>query len=355
MGRPRSKKPWHHAPSGYWCCTVNGKREYLDRDYKLACRKLNELRSKVKREEAGGKEWLDAPFAELVDEYLTDIKARRKSTTYVSARYRLLRALEVLGTKVRVGEVRKSHLAKIEANLTSSGSYSPTTIKDTLVIVSGVFNWAVKHDYVDVNPLIGFERPAARTRSRIIEPEEFQALLRVADVNFRKVLIALRLTGCRPGEVRSLIWEWVDLGNALWVFPDHKTITRQRHPRPRIVPLPGPVFRLCENLAKSGNEPTEHVFVNQWGQPYTKNCFVRKMARLRKRAGLKPKAGEQIVMYSNRHSYATNAIGKISDLELAELLGHTDTSMLRRYVHISVSRLQEMQSRVQAKRVRGND
>ena len=140
MGRPRSKKPWHHAPSGYWCCTVNGKREYLDRDYKLACRKLNELRSKVKREEAGGKEWLDAPFAELVDEYLTDIKARRKSTTYVSARYRLLRALEVLGTKVRVGEVRKSHLAKIEAQLTGSGSYSPTTIKDTLVIVSGVFN-----------------------------------------------------------------------------------------------------------------------------------------------------------------------------------------------------------------------
>jgi hypothetical protein len=29
--------------------------------------------------------------------------------------------------------------------------------------------------------------------------------------------------------------------------------------------------------------------------------------------------------------------------------------MLRRYVHVSVSRLQEMQSRVQAKRVRGNE
>jgi integrase len=355
MGRPRSTKPWHHAKSGFWCATIDGKREYLDKDYKVACRKLKELRNKVKREEAGGKEWLDVPFAELADEYLADTKARRKSTTYVSARYRLLRALKILGTKVRVGEVRKSHLAKIEAKLTVSNSYSPTTIKDTLVIVSGVFNWAVKHDYVEVNPLTGFEKPAARARSRIIEPEEFQALLRVADANFRKVLIALRLTGCRPGEVRSLIWEWVDLPNALWVFPDHKTITRQRHPRPRIVPLPAPVFQLCENLAKSGNEPTEHVFVNQWGRPYSKDCFVQKMARLRKRAGLTTKAGEQIVMYSNRHSYATNAIGKLSDLELAELLGHTDTSMLRRYVHVSVSRLQEMQSRVQAKRVRGND
>lgn len=74
-------------------------------------------------------------------------------------------------------------------------------------------------------------------------PDEFQALLREADVNLRRVLISLRLTGCWPGEARKLIWEWVDLDRALWILPDHKTVTQQRESRPRVVPLPVPILK----------------------------------------------------------------------------------------------------------------
>ena len=107
MPRRKSPKPWLHKSSGYWCATIAGKRTYLDLDYKIACRKLLELRAKEKREEAGGTEWLDAPFANLANEFLADLQKRRKPATYKANRYRLLRALKTLGTSLRVGEVRK--------------------------------------------------------------------------------------------------------------------------------------------------------------------------------------------------------------------------------------------------------
>jgi len=52
MSRRRSVKPWLHKASGFGCVTISGKREYLDRDYRVACRKLNELRAAETRGKA---------------------------------------------------------------------------------------------------------------------------------------------------------------------------------------------------------------------------------------------------------------------------------------------------------------
>lgn len=62
--------------------------------------------------------------------------------------------LQVFGTKVRVGEMPKSHLAKIEGQLTVR--YSPTMIKDTLVpaenISRGTVNPHRKNSWADQGP-----------------------------------------------------------------------------------------------------------------------------------------------------------------------------------------------------------
>ncbi|MCA9214756.1 MAG: site-specific integrase [Planctomycetales bacterium] len=348
MARPKSDKPWFHKQSGYWCATLSGKRTYLDRDYRVAAKKLIALRAKEKRENAGGTEWLDVPFATLAGEYLTDIKKRRKPNTYRANRYRLLRALKILGTSLRVGEVKKFHLGKIEQELTAT--HSPTTVADTITAVQSVFNFAIKYDLLETNPLTGYDKPSRRSRSRIIQPAEFQALLRHSDMHFRRVLIAAKFTGCRPGELRTLIWEWVDLENQLWVFPDHKTITTQRTPMPRIVPLPGAIWKLCSRLHESQPDLNHHVFLNQHGKPYTKDCLVRKMARVRDRAGIEKKGGENLILYSARHTFATNTVGKVSDFELAQLMGHTDTNLIKRYAHLNADRLRDISRRAQQPR-----
>ena len=346
MGRKPSGKPWLHSTSGYWCVTLNGKREYLDRDYKVAGRKLKALVARRKRELAGGREWLDQPFSVLSDEYMADIKARKKPATYVSVRYSLLRALKILSSTLRVSEIRKLHLAKIEQSLTTA-KYSPTTVKHTIAAVQGVFHWAVKHEVLDANPLVGYDKPKAHRRTRVITPDEYGKLLAKADPNFGRVITALRMTGCRPGEVRTLIWEWVDLESKLWIIPEHKTVTRQTNPQPRIIPLPDTIVEMCQRLSTLPHKPSSRVFLNKFGRPYSKDSFVRKMARLRKRAGIEAKAGEQVVLYSNRHTYGTEKSARVSSIELAELMGHTDVRTTQRYTHFNTERLHEMQRRAQ--------
>lgn len=343
MPRKPADKPWLHKSSQMWCITLDGKRQYLDRDYKVACRKLRKVRADQERLRQGGREWLDAQFADLADEFLTDVKARRAAGTYRNYREQLLRAMRAFGTGLRVGDVRKLHLAKVEQVM--ADGFSPATVRDTIAAVQMVYNWAVRNDMLDLNPLSGYQKPAAGGRSRILTPDEFQSLLRHADVRFRRFLLALRFTGCRPGELRALTWTMADFDAGLWVLPKHKTVTMQREPRPRIIPLPLPILRMCVLIYGHGKPDDEHVFLNAHGQPYSKDCVVKKMSRIRKRAGIEMKAGENLVLYSNRHTFATNSIGNVADTELAELLGHTTTRTLRRYVHLNSDRLHEIQRR----------
>jgi integrase len=348
MARKPSDKPWLQGATGWWCASISGKRVYLDKDYKVACRELKSLRRKAQHAQPTNRDWLDATFSELADEFLDDVKARKPASTYRSVRHKILRALRILGTTLRVGEMRKFHLSKLDQTLVKE-EYSPTTTRDTIAIVQQVFNWAVEQELLDVSPVPKYKKPAARSRSRVITPEEFGAIFRKADRHFRRFLIALRLTGCRPGELRTLIWAWVDMERGLWIIPQHKTVDRMKQPRPRIIPLPRTLRMMCRWLARRSHDANDHVFLNQLGIPYTMDCVVRKMARLRERAGIKAKGGEQIVLYSNRHTFGTESSGKISDIELAELMGHTDVRTTQRYTHFNADRLLDIQRRAQGK------
>lgn len=342
-----SEKPWLHGASGWWCATVNGKRKKLDKDPVAARRKLNSIRALAKNGLVGNRDWWDAPFSELADVYLDFIKAKKKPATYDNFRYAILRSLKIIGTGVRVCQLRWEHLEKIDIALHAEG-FSPTTIKNTITTIQGVLSWAVKSRRIDVHPLPAYDKPAARCRERVISRKEFAALLTHADRNFRRFLLALLSTGCRPGEVRTLLWGWVDMEKELWIIPEHKTITRQRNPRPRTIPVPPRILRMCRRLARKPHKPGDHVFLNKHGKPYTKDCLARKMAQLRDRAGIEEKGGEKLVLHSGRHTFITFHIGQVSDVELADVTGHSDPRMLKRYYHSSPERLRDIGRRLPA-------
>jgi len=345
MPRRPVDRPWLHNASGFWCATIEGRRVYLDRDYKVAERKLRVQVTELKRRAAGANEWLDRPFAELADRYLDDKLKSCEHSTYEGYKYRLARALQILGTSVRVGAMRKKHLSELKLALTDS----TTTVRDTLASVIGVFNWAVSEDLVEVNPLAGYKLPAARQRTRVATDDEIRRLVRGTAKNpsFRRVLLALRETGCRPGEVRELTWDKVDLERGLWILDKHKTIKRQRTPLPRVIPLSDVLWRLCRWLDARPHEASGAVFRNQHGKKYSKDCVTKTFGRLRTRAGIKLFAGEQLVLYSHRHTFATERAGRVTDIELAELLGHTTTRLLPRYTHFNVDRLHDIKRRAE--------
>lgn len=332
----RTRKPWFHSGTGYWCCKIQGKRVYLDRDQAKARRKLNKLAAEERRPAS---DWHDRPLPDLVDEFLADVKGRRAERTHADYSWTLARALSCLPAGLTVGDVRKLHLAHLERALLALGD-GPTTIFKVLHAVQRVYRWAVEHDLLEQSPLTGYRKPRPRQRSRILERGEFRTMLRVSDAPFRRFLFALRWTGCRPYEVRRLDWSHVDLTNGVWILSTHKTITTQEQPRPRIIALDERALRLCHWLARRGT--TGRVFRNSKGKPWTASALDSRLRRLKARAGFTDKGGESVVLYTCRHTYATEGIGRVSDTELAELLGHSTTKTTRRYVHFNTARLREI-------------
>ena len=284
MARKSSGKPWLHGASGWWCATIGGKRKKLDKDYKVACRKLKARLTQAKRGDASGREWLDATFSELADEYLDHIKATKKPGQLPGLSVRNPSrpadsgndAPRVRGPQVPPGQDRAGNgQGRIQPDdHQGHDHHGPTGLQ-----LGGRAGVARQQPGAQVPEAAGAapDRGSSRRRSS-------SRLLRHSDRPFRRFLIALRLTGCRPGELRSLIWEWVDLERGLWIIPEHKTITRQREPRPRIIPLPRTVLMMCRWLARKPHKPGDHVFLNRHGRPYTKDCLVTKMDRIRERA-----------------------------------------------------------------------
>ena len=87
MAGKNSGKPWLHEATGIWCTSDHGKRIYLDKDYKVACRKFRELIAARKRQQqlelqGVSEDWLNRTLADLSDEYLDDVKARKKPSSY---------------------------------------------------------------------------------------------------------------------------------------------------------------------------------------------------------------------------------------------------------------------------------
>jgi integrase len=124
-------------------------------------------------------------------------------------------------------------------------------------------------------------------RERTFTAEEFRALLRHTDSLFRQVLLFLRLTGIRPGELLRLTWNQVDFDNHVLVIRKHKSRRTAKLKKPRIVQLPP----LAENLLRwrlQSNGRTERVFLNEDGRPWRYNALRCRMRRLRVRAGMGP-------------------------------------------------------------------
>jgi integrase/recombinase XerD len=298
-----------------------------------------------KRGDATQQDWLGKPFSDLADEFLDHVQACQKPATYRGYREMLELAMTHLGTGLIVASVCKHHLNKLKQALT--GRYSPTTVFKAIHAMQRVFYWAVESDLLETNPLARYAKPRPHERTRIITPDELQAMLRGSGAPFRRFLLALRRCGCRPGELRLLVWDEVYLEEAVLILPEHKTLTRQKHPRPRIIPLPGPIVSLLRWLARRPHTGQDYVFLNSDGNPWTRTALHSQMRRLRQRVGLQAKGTENIVLYSNRHTFGTNAVGKITDIELAAVMGHSDVSTTQKYIHLNLERLREIQKRAQ--------
>jgi len=120
---------------------------------------------------------------------------------------------------------------------------SEATIRRIISGIKRVFNWALDMELIQRNP-VGRYRSRGRLTNRRspMRDEHFQALLRCSPPIYRRFLIFLKFTGCRPGEAAIMKWSDVHFEKRCVILQDHKTAAKTG--RPRIIPLVPPVIKL---------------------------------------------------------------------------------------------------------------
>src|SRR3984893_6620318 len=75
------------------------------------------------------------------------------------------------------------------------------------------FNWTCEMELIERNPFAKLRCGRGHPeRRRPMTDGQFQTLLRGSDPNFRRFLIFLKFTGCRPGEAARMRWAGVRCG-----------------------------------------------------------------------------------------------------------------------------------------------
>lgn len=212
--------------------------------------------------------------------------------------------------------------------------FAPGTRSKIRNIMSAVFNHAIRHEWMDRNPISKVRTSAKRLREPdVLSPTEIASLLAELNLRERAMVILAGSTGLRRSELVALTWSDIDL-ELMQVnvrrscvrnhFGDTKT-EASRKP----VPLHPSVVKCLklwrEDSPYHGDDDFIFPSIRRNGkQPLSPDTLLKKIIRPAvERAGIKGKA---IGWHSFRHSLATNLRAAGVDLKTAqELLRHANS------------------------------
>lgn len=212
--------------------------------------------------------------------------------------------------------------------------YAPGTRSKIRNIMSAVFNHAIRHEWMDRNPITKVRVSAIRLREPdVLSPAEIASLIAVLNIRERAMVMLAGSTGLRRSELVALTWADIDL-ELMQVnvrrscvrnhFGDTKT-EASRKP----VPLHPSVVKCLGLWRKESPFPGEIDFLFpstrlKGKKPLSPDTLLKKIIRPAvKRVGIEGKA---IGWHSFRHSLATNLRSAGVDLKTAqELLRHANS------------------------------
>jgi integrase len=165
-----------------------------------------------------------------------------------------------------------------------------------LEILTFALNWLVKTRRISENPIRGFEKLPLPDPKKIMfdnghaDGPEWQTFFKHVSDSHKDLLLCLYETGCRPGEVFQMRWEWVNQFERSILIPAEVAKTGKA----RKVPMSAKLFQALSKRPGTN----ELVFPNpKTGKPYRS---VRKAFRgALKRSGLE---GKGLTVYSIRRT-----------------------------------------------------
>jgi integrase len=266
----------------------------------------------------------------------------KKPSTLATDRGRIERHIIPLLGKKKAQELTSADVARFIRDVTQgktaiderTGPYGRAIVKGgagtaarTAGLLSGILAFAVQDGVRRDNPCHGVRKPAAGTRERRLDPDDYRALGKalnefvaiggspLADAMVR----VLALTGMRLGEVLNLRCMEIDRRGRALRLGNTKTGSSIR-------PLSLPALAVLDEVRTPADCP--FAFPSPRGNgPYLglRNAF-RRIVSGRELSGVTP--------HTLRHSFASTAADLgLTELTVGALIGHRTGSVTSRYVH----------------------
>jgi integrase len=268
-------------------------------------------------------------FAE--DRFLPFIEAStlaEQSKRYYEAGWKLLRPTPVAA--LRLDCITTSVADTLE--LRRSGSNQNCALRTLRRMLS------LAHEYgiLQAAPRIKLRKENQRTA--VWSPEAEEALLKAASQPLRDVFLICHDSGMRPDEVIRLKWADILWDKSLIFVPKGKTKKSTRH-----VPLSDRVrdALLDRVRAQNASVSPEYVFPSNRSRTghITHTAVEKPFRAARKAAGLPA----ELVLYSARHSFATDLLDRTGNLKLVmDVLGHESVVTTQKYLHPALKNLAEV-------------
>jgi integrase len=210
---------------------------------------------------------------------------------------------------------------------------APATVNRYGASLAAVITWAIKRRIAPkgyVHPCRSIERkPEHNERTRFLSDEERRRLLDACKAStwprlYALVLMALT-TGARRGEMLGLRWRDIDFERA------EAAIGVTKNGDPRVLPL---VPTVAAELQRFKGKPDELVFASP-RDPLRAFCFEPRFHEALRAARVR-----DFTFHALRHSCASMlAQNGATLLEIADLLGHRQLQMTKRYSHLATGHL----------------
>lgn len=235
----------------------------------------------------------------------------------------------------RTGIGREQRVELVDADDVDAVRARKSTANRVLTILRAALNRAFEDGKVHsdlewrrVQPFAEVDAP----REQYLSEDDARRLLNACDPDFRRLVEAALLTGCRYGELAA--------ARVRDYQPEARTlrVPRSKGGRPRVVHLTDEGGALLDELT-AGRPATAHVFTHADGTAWGKSHQARPMAQACAVAKIEP----PVTFHGLRDTFASwLAIRGVPLQFIAQALGHADTRITERhYAHLQPSHVGE--------------
>ncbi len=206
-----------------------------------------------------------------------------------------------------------------------------------VTLLATIYSWAISEKLLTENPAANVSVYKPKSREAIIAVDEYSAVFDAIDKLEQELRItspaadAVRLiafTGARLGEIKNLIWQYVEFNTNRIALPPKAHKTGKRSGKPRLIFLPPEAVDILKRQKR--RKPDEFVFASTCpGAPLD---LGRVWPKIRNEAGL----SNEVVLHSLRHSVGSHlAMSGAGMAQIQQTLGHKQISTSQRYIHFA--------------------